>query len=67
MRDGNTWCPCVIIRVDGEQYFDVAIFAVSTENDFQRFVRRVRTVELENVEWRPFPAKSDQHWPGAFR
>ena len=66
LREGS-WCPCVIIRLDGEKYFDVAIFAIGTENEDQRYVRRVRTAQINQVEWRPIPGKSDQHWSGAFR
>lgn len=70
MRATNSatiWAPCVIFRLDGDQYFDVGIFAVETDNPDNRLVRRVRTVELDKVEVRPYPAKSDQHWVDAFR
>mmetsp|Transcript_17467 Transcript_17467/g.27205 ORF Transcript_17467/g.27205 Transcript_17467/m.27205 type:complete len:1232 (-) Transcript_17467:51-3746(-) len=70
MRTTNmatVWAPCVIFRLDGDTYFDVGIFAVETDNPDNRLIRRVRTVEIEKVEIRPLPAKSDQHWIGAFR
>uniref|UniRef100_A0A7S2K8P7 Uncharacterized protein n=1 Tax=Leptocylindrus danicus TaxID=163516 RepID=A0A7S2K8P7_9STRA len=63
----TVWAPCIIFRLDGDTYFDVGIFAVETDNPDNRLIRRVRTVEIEKVETRPYPAKSDQHWIGAFR
>lgn len=67
MRDGISWCPCIILAINDESHLDVVIFAVSTENTSQRFIRRVRHVHNQYVEFRPIPAKSDQHFTGAFR